>query len=69
MGKKKRAPYTKRALQNIINLRDQQIEDMTKAGMIIHTTHFKSKLTLKAEIRELKAKVKNLETELEGFKK
>ena len=69
MSKKKRTPYTKRALQKTINQRDQQIKDMKKAGQINITANFRAKLRLKTEIQELKQTICNLEKELEGYKK
>lgn len=51
---KKKAPFTKRALQTTINERDQQIKDMKQAGSINLTANLKSKLRLKSEIRVLK---------------
>ena len=65
--KEKRAPYTKRSLQNTINDREQQIKDMKKAGSVMQTVHFKAKLKLKSEIREIKAENKRLTKKLEGY--
>jgi len=69
MNKQKRAPYTKRALQTTINNRDEQIRLMKKAGSIRMKRQSVKREEFRKEIDDLKTKVKNLETELEGFKK
>ena len=65
--KEKRAPYTKRSLQNTINDRDKQIVNMKKAGSIMQTMHYKVKLNFKSEIRELKRENKKLTKKLEEY--
>ena len=69
MNKQKRAPYTKRALQTTINNRDEQIRLMKTAGSIRMKRQSVKREEFRKEIDDLKTKVKNLETELEGFKK